>query len=166
MKTAELVADELSSLDDFVTRVRQAKEPRSEARDIASLVEFAQRFYSGFFSEHYDLDVNGFGYRDKRRVARRLELEEDRAARMNEPTYALTTLDLAGMFENLSDLFHGEIEFGYSSDDEDYEEFHLYVFPEWLEELTRWLKAASESRVAGELERFARRYEDVIAQVF
>jgi hypothetical protein len=54
------------------------------------------------------------------------------------------TRELASQFEELSDLFHGALDFGYSEEDDDYVLFHRDAFPSWLDAVEQWLRASGD----------------------
>lgn len=115
----------------------------AELRQVSVLMRFLNAFYEAFLDEEFGLAVQGFSYKDKRKVSRRLVRAESddagTAGGMSEEA-----IELAARFEELSDLFHGTFDFGYSDDDEDFVSFHREVFPEWLDAVEIWLRSTGE----------------------
>ncbi len=73
--------------------------------------------------------------------------------------------ELAAQFEELSDLFHGSMDFGYSDEDEDYVSFHRDAFPSWLDTVERWLRATGDEKdrtLADNVDEVWKRYSDAI----
>lgn len=151
-------------VDAFLTEVEEKdeEEDREKAkREIRSLVRYAQRFYRTFFVEAFDAEIKGFTFRDKRRVARKLvDRESQGKEKKGGPEVAEQTY-LAEYFEDLVDALHGDIDFGYSSDLDDFVEFHNSVYPGWLEAIASWLEAIEHADEAEEISALSTRYWDV-----
>jgi hypothetical protein len=145
MTAQDVVAEHLPEVQRFASEIRETRDEKkraAELRRISTLIRFMRAFYEVFLQDGLGVRVQGFSYRDKRQVSRRLIREEDRAVGLITDRGRESSLALAAQFEDLSDLLHGDLEFGYSDEDEDYEQFHVEAFPEWLEAVEQWLRTA------------------------
>jgi hypothetical protein len=144
MTSQEVVAEHLPRVTAFLKEVEAAEDDNGRAaylRRVSTLIRFLGAFYEAFLPESFGISVRGFSYKDKRKVSRRLVRAEMGAA----PDDGLSAArELASQFEELSDLFHGAMDFGYSEEDDDYVLFHRDVFPGWLDIVERWLRASGD----------------------
>jgi hypothetical protein len=111
---------------DVVAALKAVREPPAddveEASRLRAGISAMRNFYSTFFSEVYDADIDGFGWEDKRTVVRAiLEQEPDQAE--DEDDLGQARYELATMFEDLSDDLHGDVDFGYTDDLDDLRDF-------------------------------------------
>jgi hypothetical protein len=163
--TADTVRDYLPRVVEFLNAVEEAGED-GDARDkalcqIGDLRRFARRFYSEFFERNFDVSISSFSYPDKRLVSRRLVDAEGERGRESPARRA--RLEIAAFYEDFCDVFHGDMEFGYSDDADDYALFHRETFPDWLESLSEWInnqKGSGNSALAKEVAALASRYRD------
>ncbi len=173
------IAQRAQAVERFLQRLQEShdEDDRENALlNISGLIQFAQRFYIPFFKEELypPIEITGFLYRDKRKVARQLvgyeamtaeEIEEtaetnwDAAADAEELMIAVT--DLAELYEELVDALQGDLEFGYSGDIANFREFHNELYPTWLEAVAKWIEVQGEE--AEDLEALTRNYRDVAA---
>jgi hypothetical protein len=164
---AHVVAEHLSDVEEFLSSVESTVEEsdrHAELRRISPLIRFVRRFYRSFLHQEYGLRIHTFSYRDKRLVSRLLVRQEDRVNTDALPKQR--ALELAAMFEDMCDLLHGDLEFGYSEEDDDYIQFHQEAFPRWLNLLAEWLKAENEDALVSEVEEAESKYRHVFAEVF
>jgi len=162
---AEAVRSRLSVVKQFLDNVEAAKDGddrQDELKRIKNLVRLARGFYIKFFETELGLRIKGFSYRDKRLVSRRLVSEERQLPEAPEDGQS-ASLELASVYEDLCDLLHGDIAFGYSDDDHAYREFHDEAFPTWLESLAVWLDSTNDPDLASDVRDLAARYRDVAA---
>jgi hypothetical protein len=153
------IAGRPKAVQDFLADLRKAEdsdERDATLRDITGLVQFAQRFYIDFFADELwpKIEIAGFLYRDKRKVAHQLveyeamasegleEMVEAAAHEAEDLTIAVT--ELAELFENMVDMLQGDLNFGYSGDIADFREFHNELYPSWLEAVVAWGEAKGE----------------------
>jgi hypothetical protein len=165
MTARKVVAEYLPRVIDFLTEIEAADDNHERAADlrrISTLIRFLSTFYEAFLPESFDIRVQGFSYKDKRKVSRQLVRAEMEAA----PDDGLSeTRELAAQFEELSDLFHGSMDFGYSEEDDAYVSFHRDSFPKWLDTVEQWLRATGDEddrTLANNIDEVWKRYSDAI----
>ncbi len=146
---------ELETTDDDTERA-------AHLRRVSILMRLLRTFYEAFLCEEFQLDVQGFSYKDKRKVSRRLVRAEGDSPSASESEEAI---ELAARFEELSDLFHGAFDFGYSEDDDDFVSFHREAFPEWLDAVETWLRSTGDENdraLADAMDDLWKRYSSAI----
>jgi hypothetical protein len=164
MTAREILAEHLPRVATFLGTIEDADygERAADLRRVSTLIRFLSAFYEAFLPESLDTRVRGFSYKDKRKVSRQLVRAERNAA----PDDGLEqTRELAAHFEELSDMLHGSMDFGYSEEDDDYVSFHREAFPSWLDTVERWLRATGDEHdraLADRVDDVATRYVDVI----
>jgi hypothetical protein len=166
MALPALIREQVGVVDAFARQVQEADKRKQDEqlREVEPLIRFARKFYVQFFRDHFGLDVNKFSFRDKRKVSRRLVREESNLAQAKLHGDAREAeIRLGAVFEDLVDALHGDIEFGYSGEDEDFTEFHKEVFASWLHLLYEWLEASDEPEVAKAVGSAEKRYLDAIS---
>ena len=164
MDPVNVLRNALEVIDTFVSEVEASDDEEdfhAARRKISQLNRLIRDFYVALFCSKFDLEISGFAYRDKRRVARTL-VERENPADVTESDLTDEELELAAYFEDFSDLLHGDIEFGYSGDDDAYTQFHEETFPTWLYLLEEWLRAIGEDALAADVRVKARKYNRVI----
>lgn len=164
MTAREVVAEHLPRVTAFLTEIEaaDASERVADLRRVSTLIRFLSSFYEAFLPESFGIRVRGFSYKDKRKVSRQLVRAEMEATRDDGPS---EPSELAAQFEELSDLFHGSMDFGYSDEDEDYVSFHRDAFPSWLDTVERWLRATGDEKdrtLADNVDEVWKRYSDAI----
>ncbi|MGA2165361.1 MAG: hypothetical protein ABSH36_12940 [Solirubrobacteraceae bacterium] len=164
MTAREVVAEYLPRVRAFITEIEATddSERATHLRRVSMLIRFLSVFYEVFLPESFNIRIRGFSYKDKRKVSRQLVRVEMGAT----PDDGLSeTNELAALFEELSDLFHGSMDFGYSEEDEDYVSFHRDAFPSWLDTVERWLRATGDENdrtLANDVDAVWKRYSNVI----
>jgi hypothetical protein len=112
-----------------------------EGRLLRAGISAMRNFYSTFFAEMYQADVDGFGWEDKRKAVRAiLEHEPDEVD--DEDQLAQTRYELATLFEDLSDELHGDVDFGYTDDVELLRGFSEEYLETWSDAVLAWLGEA------------------------
>lgn len=168
MTPRDVVAEHLPQVDSFISAVASAdegKDRHKELRRVSTLVRFLRTFYIVFLREFLEVQIQGFSYRDKRAVSRRLIRIEDEVKSQGDGKVN-ADLELAALFEDLSDLLHGDVEFGYSDEDDDFETFHVDSFPEWLDAVETWLRSAGDDALADAVEKTENEYRDTISESY
>jgi hypothetical protein len=168
MTSTDAVEDVVGLVGDFLKQVEAQEDEDDrlyELRRISSLIRGVRSFYEHFLHERYELRIEGFSYRSKRAVARKL-VHAERHLRGHSDDDAKTALDLGAMYEDLCDLLHGDLEFGYSENDDDYVEFHLQAFPTWLELVAARMRIDDRSDLADRVDEEADRYLNVFSAIF
>ncbi len=168
MRPSVVLDEHLPRVTSFAAEIAEAKddkERQANLRRVSSLIRFMSSFYEVFLPEQFDVSVRGFSYKDKRKVSRRLIRAEAEGA----PDDGLNAKrDLAARFEELSDLFHGTLDFGYSEEDSDYATFHREVFPDWLDMVEKWLRSTgkdTDRALADKVDAVSRRYADAVSSI-
>lgn len=164
--SAASVAIKHDLVDEFLQELEAAgdDDERKEfvLRDIQGLVRYAKRFYRDFLEEIFSVRVRSFTFRDKRMLARRMvAVEAGSSAGKPNPQEPETIL--AEYYEDLVDMLHGDIDFGYSDDIADFTEFHRDLYPNWLIAVGEWLDSTGDTDAKDELWNLADRFRDVVA---
>jgi hypothetical protein len=167
MNAREVLAEHLPEVLDFVEKIESTADDgdrKAELRRVSKLVRMMNAFYETYLPEYLDVHVRGFSYKDKRKVSRRLvRVEADAPNGDSSPP-----LELAAQFEELSDLLHGALDFGYSDEDDDFVTFHRDAFPDWLATAEEWLRASGvdDVQLAERVDQAWRRYTNVIGAAY
>jgi hypothetical protein len=166
----QILKDHLPALREFldeVSAIDDEEERQDKLRRIRPLIRLLRSFYAAFLQEVLDVRISSFSYRDKRRVSRRLVRAEDAVADVADDAPARLSVDLAAQFEDLADLLHGELEFGYSDSTGDYRAFHREAFPRWLDGAANWLEAEGDDpELAEDMNKLFDKYWDVIVRSY
>ena len=165
MDALAAVRDDLVVLEKFVSRVEAEKSRHGAGAallKVRPLVRLARNFYIEFFREVFRLEISGFSFRDKRDVSRRLVREEQKASNGGANALKDQDFELAELYEALCDILHGDIEFGYGGDQDDYRQFHA-TFPNWLYAISEWARERDEA-LARKLKAWQPRYEAAVAR--
>jgi hypothetical protein len=163
MSAQEVLEEHLPDVVSFIAEVETAEDDEERRRrlsEVRSLVKFLAAFYTAFLAESLDIRVRGFSYKDKRKVSQRLVKAEIESATGDDRERAL---ELAARFEDLSDLFHGDVDFGYADDPDAYQAFHTEAFPDWLDATEKWLRTEGDhGTLADNLDDVWKRYTNAI----
>jgi hypothetical protein len=131
---------------DALAALAALREPPDDDDDEAKLlragISAMRNFYSSFFSEVYDTEVEGFGWEDKRKAVRAILDGPPGADVTDEGSVADARYELATLFEDLSDALHGDIDFGYTDDIEVLREFGNNYLETWIDLVLDWLATA------------------------
>jgi hypothetical protein len=165
MSAREVLEEYLPEVASFITEIETTEDDEErelQLSKVRSLVKFLTTFYVAFLAETLDVQVRGFSYKDKRKVSQCLVKAEIESAPGDSRERAL---ELAARFEDLSDLFHGDVDFGYAEDPDAYMEFHTIAFPEWLDSTEKWLRTEGDQTraLADKLDDLWKRYTDAIS---
>lgn len=148
MSAQEVLEEYLPDVVTFIAEVEAAEDDEERERrlsEVRGLVKFLTAFYSALLADSLDVQVRGFSYKDKRKVSQRLVKAEIESASGDGRERAL---ELAARFEDLSDLFHGDVDFGYADDPDAYRIFHTEAFPDWLDATEKWLRTEGDQNEA------------------
>jgi hypothetical protein len=114
------------------------------AASIRAGVSVMRRFYAAFFEEVYGAEVDGFGWESKREAVEAILNNADE----EESPVAAARLDVASLFEDLSDVLHGDLDFGYTDDFGALRAFADEYLPVWEDVVFDWLDKANREAAA------------------
>jgi hypothetical protein len=142
----KLSADALKTARaDVVAAAAAVRDPPDDEVEEAGLlragISAMRNFYSAFFSEVYQADVNGFGWEDKRKAVRAILRHEPDEVDDEDPL-AQARYELATLFEDLSDDLHGDVDFGYTDDVDVLRAFAHEHLQTWRDVVLAWLGEA------------------------
>jgi hypothetical protein len=138
-------------MDDLVAASRALRERPDDEDEEASLLRAGigviRRFYAVFFTEVYDADVDGFGWESKRRAVEAILLKEQTDGEAeDDDDDAVYVADLRGavasLYEDFSDVLHGDVDFGYTDDVDLLRGFVSDYLDVWWDSVCDWLDAA------------------------
>jgi hypothetical protein len=144
--TAQSIGTLRTGLEDLAAASRALTErPEDEDEEAALLragIGVIRRFYTAFFAELYDAEVDGFGWEPKRRAVEAILLKEQE----DEDEDTVYVVDLRGavasLYEDFSDVLHGDVDFGYTDDVELLRSFANDYLDLWWDSVYDWLDAA------------------------